>query len=220
VINNHPDSTKLAQSPTFEFREIADSNPFYMKIDGPGTNIPPSGTFSITTDLTNPFQPNNTTNPEIKFEVKSFISTNTSDNHANDTTRFIQVFSNYFAYDDGSAEAGYSIYGQGAQNARVAYAFTAYKADTLSGISFYFNPLSADTSFGFRIAVWADNKGKPGDFASFQRRGGKEAGDRRNTAATRKILPRKPADLELSEFLYGQRRHYSSGFRRGGKFGG
>lgn len=168
VINNHPDSTKLAQSPTFEFREIAEANPFYMKIDGPGTNIPPSGTFSITTDLTNPFQPNNTSNKEVKFEVKSFISTNTSDNHENDTTRFIQIFSNYFAYDDGSAEAGYGVSGQGTQNARVAYAFTAYKADTLSGISFYFNPLSADTSFGFRIAVWTDNKGKPGNLLYIQ----------------------------------------------------
>jgi hypothetical protein len=100
-----------------------------------------------------------------KFEIKSYlVTTNSNDNKWNDTIRYYQVFRNYFAYDDGSSEAGYGLQGQGSENGMVAYGFTAYKPDTVKGISIYFNPAVNDTtlSYYFKLAVWADNKGQPG----------------------------------------------------------
>lgn len=79
----------------------------------------------------------------------------------NDTTRFQQIFKNYYAYDDGSAEVAYGI--QGA-NSRLAYKFDAYEADTITGVLFHFVPSVNDMSGHIMLlTVWDDNGGEPGD---------------------------------------------------------
>ncbi|HCX99631.1 MAG TPA: hypothetical protein DG754_05770 [Bacteroidales bacterium] len=82
----------------------------------------------------------------------------------NDTVRYTQQFKNYYAYDDGTAESGYGLYGEGTQNAQVALKFTTYKADTLVGVYMYFNRTKGDANQKyFKLAVWDDNNGKPGN---------------------------------------------------------
>lgn len=103
-----------------------------------------------------------------KFGFTSFLITdfNPETQHLrwNDTVRYTQTFSNYYAYDDGSAENGYGLYGEGTQNGRVAYKFTNYKTDLLLGVYFYFNrSLDNANQKYFKLAVWADNNGKPGE---------------------------------------------------------
>lgn len=101
------------------------------------------------------------------FRFTSFLITdfNPETHHLrwNDTLRYTQTFTNYYAYDDGSAENGYGLYGEGTQNGRVAYKFTSYKTDQLVGVYIYFNRTleNANQKF-FKLAVWADNNGKPG----------------------------------------------------------
>ena len=104
------------------------------------------------------------------FEMKAYLKINDSTNIAqymrwNDTTRFQQKFSNYYAYDDGSAERKYGLSGQGAQGSKLAYKFNNYKEDTLRGISIFFNHVYGNFTSGkyFTIAVWSENGGMPGD---------------------------------------------------------
>lgn len=79
----------------------------------------------------------------------------------NDTASFQQVFKNYYAYDDGSAEAGYGIQGS---NALMAYAFTAYEPDTLMGVFMHFLPTVVDVSGRILLlTVWGDKDGQPGE---------------------------------------------------------
>jgi hypothetical protein len=79
----------------------------------------------------------------------------------NDTTYLDQVFRNYYAYDDGSAEVAYGIQGS---NSFLAYEFNAYEADTLAGVLMHFVPTVTDVSnFILLLTVWDDNNGEPGN---------------------------------------------------------
>jgi hypothetical protein len=123
--------------------------------------------FTYQFDLTNPFITNSA--DSALFEVKGFLSWDSTFYRRwqnNDTVRFLQVFKDYFALDDGSSEAGYGLLGQGTQDAMVAYEFNAYQADTLTAISIYFNPtednITTTDNYYFKLAVWSDKNGAPG----------------------------------------------------------
>lgn len=78
----------------------------------------------------------------------------------NDTIKYYQIFNNYYAYDDGTAESGYGI--TGAQGS-MAYKFTPLVADTLKGVYLYFNQVINEANRkNFYLTVWADNNGSPG----------------------------------------------------------
>ncbi len=82
----------------------------------------------------------------------------------NDTVRYYQEFKNYYAYDDGTAEKGYGVMGQGTANASLAYQFKSCMADTLYGVYIYFNQTQNDGNVKyFFLTVWEDNNGVPGD---------------------------------------------------------
>ncbi|NNF01160.1 MAG: T9SS type A sorting domain-containing protein, partial [Bacteroidia bacterium] len=88
------------------------------------------------------------------FEVEHYIGLPADANKHNDTIRFRQEFYNYFAYDDGSAEAGYSI---NASGGKIAYGFTLLKPDTLRAVQIHFSQLNDDVSNKlFKLAVWKD----------------------------------------------------------------
>ncbi len=100
------------------------------------------------------------------FKSKLYFKAIPSDNlhffEGNDTISFQQKFYNYYAYDDGSAESGFTLIGDQAQ---YAFKIEALKSDSLRGISIYFNPyrdfLNEDVP-SFSLCVWEDNNGKPG----------------------------------------------------------
>ena len=69
-----------------------------------------------------------------------------------DTAIRVQNFSNYYAYDDGTAEAGY---GMSVKNAKAAMKFKLNTKDTLRRVQFYFNPtLNMANDQYFNIVVW------------------------------------------------------------------
>jgi hypothetical protein len=70
------------------------------------------------------------------------------------------IFYNYFAYDDGSPEGGYSL---GPKNSSAAYKYTLNKPDTLRGMKIYFNrTMSGSNIQYFKIKVWEISGNKPG----------------------------------------------------------
>lgn len=82
---------------------------------------------------------------------------------SNDTVRFHQVFDNYYAYDDGTAENGYGLTST-ASRIFLAYRFDLNMEDTLTALDLYFNRTldGENESIPFTIMVWADDGGKPG----------------------------------------------------------
>ncbi len=79
----------------------------------------------------------------------------------NDTCRVSLTLANYYAYDDGTPEAGYGL--REAPMGRVAYRFDMLQPDTLKAISMYFNPTKLSTATTFNLCVWTNESGKPGD---------------------------------------------------------
>jgi hypothetical protein len=112
----------------------------------------------------------NTDAPDVAFEISSCLVFDMGTDalrkalRRNDTTRYIQEFADYYAYDDGSAENGYGLFGYGTSNGRVAVQFKSVMADTLRGVYMYFNMAKDSANLKpFEIAVWDDNGGVPGD---------------------------------------------------------
>jgi hypothetical protein len=103
-----------------------------------------------------PFDENN--KDSAIFSVKSYLVTDEDDYKWNDTVTRYQVFNNYYAYDDGTAEAGYGLGGEGTSGAALAYQFKTYKEDTLRSVKMYFNrTLNNVSQVYFDLAVWDNN---------------------------------------------------------------
>jgi hypothetical protein len=96
------------------------------------------------------------------FVVRHIVRDITTGSTLADTITGLQQFYNYYAYDDGSPEAGYGLKGIDAQ---MAYRFKLNKSpDTLRAIRLYFNhTLSKANIQFFYLCVWDDNSGFPGD---------------------------------------------------------
>ena len=78
----------------------------------------------------------------------------------NDTMAYVQEISNYYSYDDGTAEAGYSLNAAGAKQ---AYRFDTEGTDSLRALRIYFDPIftynpppvNHPPSGSFIITVWS-----------------------------------------------------------------
>jgi len=96
------------------------------------------------------------------FEVRHVVRDLAPGSTLADTITGYQQFYNYYAYDDGTPEAGYGLKGIGGE---MAYRFKLNKSpDTLRAIRIYFNQTldTANIQF-FYLTVWSDNSGFPGD---------------------------------------------------------
>ncbi len=126
------------------------------------TNISPLTNIDYNANLIYTFNTDN--NDSALFRITCSLKTDEFDPKGNDTIVYYQKFSNYFAFDDGSSEAGYGINGLGARNAMVAYRFTSYMEDTLRAINICFNDSYLDANKrAFDLMVWDDNNGLPGN---------------------------------------------------------
>jgi len=112
-----------------------------------------------------PFFFTENTNTHSNFKLTARIVTDSYDSAQNNTVSYIQSFKNFYAYDDGSAEAGYGIYGNGTKYGQVALKFSPLKQDYLTGVNMYFTRAFEDASQKyFWIYIWkVDDNGIPGD---------------------------------------------------------
>ncbi|MBN2668394.1 MAG: T9SS type A sorting domain-containing protein [Bacteroidales bacterium] len=103
---------------------------------------------------------NDSTTLDVKMYIKTTEPTYRSQ-RINDTLTFQQCFYNYYAYDDGTAESGLALV---SFNAKFAFKIIPLKADTLRGISAFFNRYkdfrTADDPI-FTLAIWSNLEGKP-----------------------------------------------------------
>lgn len=90
---------------------------------------------------------------------------NNDERVANDTCTFEQKFYNYYAYDDGTAEAGYCLLSSMSNPASsLAVQFTLAQPDTLRCVRMWFNSALNDENVeNFTLMVWGDDNGKPGE---------------------------------------------------------
>lgn len=163
VYASNTDST--AHSVTYDFN-VQDESGNYL----PGFNFPGyAGSLEPLSGLDiNSFEPfakipvnswyDYSDEEESKFTVNHTIADN--DTAIGDTIHFLQKFSNYFAYDDGTAERSY---GASADNTKIAVQFRTQTVDTLRGVQIFFNRTQGDYNIrNFHISVWNDNNGVPG----------------------------------------------------------
>ncbi len=95
-----------------------------------------------------------------QYSIECIVNSTPDLYRKNDTLRHTQVFSNYYSYDDGSAE---TAFGLSTLNAQLAEKFTSNVADTLRCIDIYFNPVMTNANlYSFLLNVWSDNGGTPG----------------------------------------------------------
>jgi hypothetical protein len=93
------------------------------------------------------------------------LRTDEFDPKVNDTVVHDQLFRDYYAYDDGTAEAGYGLRGDGTEYGRVAIRHHAYKPDMLGGVYIFFNQVYDSLNlkqYTFNLMVWNDAAGVPG----------------------------------------------------------
>ncbi len=127
---------------------------------GGAVNVEPLTTETYNSPLIYTF--NSPAPDSVVFRLRSYLITDNFDPKVNDTVDYYQVFNDYFAYDDGSAEAGYGLSGYGTDRASVAIRFHAYKPDTLRALRIYFNESWKDANITtFNLMVWTGEGGLP-----------------------------------------------------------
>lgn len=132
-------------------------------LSGGNINYAPRTTYSSVHDFTGgyEFSPTVGNDTLVYFDYEGIATAQFPNDPINDTTFGRQVFENYYAYDDGTAEKAYGVTGiQGL----LAYKFEAYQPDSLIAVQMHFVPSVVDVSNHlFLLTVWDDNNGKPGN---------------------------------------------------------
>ncbi|MDR1672425.1 MAG: T9SS type A sorting domain-containing protein [Bacteroidales bacterium] len=131
-----------------------------------GENIDAGAITTHSEEVLNPFV--SVSVDSALFEFKSYLLTNEYDRKENDTVCFYQEFKNYFARDDGVPESGYGFEGStNVSGSSIACRYETFVYDTIRAVGLYFNPVlnNVTSAYRFRIAVWKDNNGTPGEQA-------------------------------------------------------
>jgi hypothetical protein len=103
--------------------------------------------------------------PYGQFEVTAFITTPASQFMGNDTVKYTQLFTDTYAYDDGTAEFGFGISGEATAGSMIACRFPIFREDTIRGIDIFFNKTRNNytANLEFKLCIWKNKDGKPGD---------------------------------------------------------
>jgi hypothetical protein len=140
------DSLKLtvADYPDYNQVQTVNAGSYNVPAGGlTGVNIPVDFSFSDTgTD-------------RLTLETEARIVTATYDPERNNSIKRYHELDDYYAYDDGTAEAGYGLYGSGTKYGRVAYRFYTEKPANISAVRMYFNRSLYDEGQDyFFLNVW------------------------------------------------------------------
>lgn len=145
----------------FEIRDVF-TNTVSHSFSAGAANVEPYSDVVYNANLIYTF--NNSNSDSAMFKITCYLKTDEFDPKGNDTIIYNQVFSNYFAYDDGSSEGGYGINGEGSRNAMAASRFKSYLNDTIRAISICFNDSYLNNNQrAFDLMIWDDNNGLPGN---------------------------------------------------------
>ncbi len=118
-------------------------------------NLNPFSNFSFWTDRWSFPVGTELSDDSAFFLVKHLMLNLEDDYHVNDTSAFKQVFYNYYAYDDGTAELAYGL-GNLENDGMVAVKYEVKKQDLLRSIQLYLNPVDQDLSAEpVKLMVWS-----------------------------------------------------------------
>ncbi len=157
----------VPQNIGYKYNARKDSQAPFKSYDGGSYSVFPFGTIGysdyqpfarpVVNFFYSPFE----NEEKIAFHTTHYLTTDPSLLYqGNDTISYTQIFSNYYAYDDGTAEAGIGLNG-----ASGAYAvrFQLNQEDTLRGLQIYFNQVRSGTNLQYiDLAIWNDLNGQPG----------------------------------------------------------
>ncbi len=155
--NNQNGTVKISYNTNLEASYILNA----QTLSGGNINYGPRTTYSSFHDFSSGynFDPTKSGNSQ-EFDVLATVGAPFPNLAQNDSSQVKQRFSNYYSYDDGSAELAY---GPTASQARLAVRFDAYEADSLLGVAIHFVPSVNDVSDKlFLLTVWDNNGGEPG----------------------------------------------------------
>ncbi|MEN9743667.1 MAG: hypothetical protein RLZZ65_1472 [Bacteroidota bacterium] len=157
----NPENNSTAGALTYSYNGVVASSESLLgsTLSNGQLNYAPQTTYTSFHDMTSiPFS-NGYSGDEQDFYVKGSITAQFPNLGSNDTTSFYQSFSNYYSYDDGSAEAAFGPTGT---QARLAVEFNAYEADSLVGVAMHFLPSVHDVSSKlFLLTIWSSLNGHP-----------------------------------------------------------
>lgn len=93
-----------------------------------------------------------------ELSVKAYFNYGTNNKLENDTIRYMQKFSSYYAYDDGTSEGNYGFKGT-SEGCMFAEKFVSYQTDKINAILIAFNPTYLDTTQNapFVLTVWEES---------------------------------------------------------------
>lgn len=108
----------------------------------------------------------NTTQEDLRYDMSIVMKTDYYDSTCNNVIHQQKSLSTVYAYDDGTAENGYGLYGEGTMYAKVAQKFYTYKTDKITGVQAYFNKTYFNQQpYYFYLMIWGNDPatGEPGD---------------------------------------------------------
>ena len=176
----------------FEIWDVYNNSVSYLFSAG-ATNVGPLTSVDYNANIVYSF--NSTNNDSALFRITAMLKTDQFDPKKNDTMVYYQTFKNYFAFDDGTAEAGYGINGLGSRNAMFAFRFRSFIPDTLRAIKICFNNSYNDANKrAFDLMVWDDNNGLPGNVLYTQEEVMVEQGQDINGFYTYKLQEKVPVN--------------------------
>lgn len=157
IINN--DTTVRNVTRELILKDIYIGSTVYTTPSPVARNIDPGESFDFGAPITYTFS--SATEDSALFEITTTLLTDVFDRKVNDTIRYQQVFKNYYAVDDGTAENGYGIT---SNNSMAVYRYYTSSPDTLRAINICFNDSYQNANqVGFDLVVLSSDNQAPGD---------------------------------------------------------
>lgn len=102
--------------------------------------------------------PTNINSDSLEYSIRTILKTDSYDSVCNNIIIQSKSLSNFYSYDDGTAENAYGLYGEGSLYAFVAQKFYTFQKDELIGIDVYFNkPFNNQLPPYFQPVVWSNS---------------------------------------------------------------
>ncbi|NNC84243.1 MAG: T9SS type A sorting domain-containing protein [Flavobacteriales bacterium] len=137
-------------------------------IDSQSPSIPAESNEAITQEVNqspNSFVfPTSVSDTTAQFEVEFYFQTSPDLHDDNNHLSFTQVFSNYYAFDDGQADNAYGIQNFNGSG-KVAFQFDIFETDTVKAVDMFFlyQGGAALEDQLFFLTIWEENNDAPGE---------------------------------------------------------
>ncbi|MCQ2975803.1 MAG: T9SS type A sorting domain-containing protein [Bacteroidales bacterium] len=155
---NNDVNKRLLDSINLYFEGEGDNNKLLLG----SYNLPSLWDFSESKDFKYTFNSINGNTANYKIGVKLVSDVSEQDYYPNNTYYSEKILSDYYAYDDGTAEAGYGIHGEGTKGGYVAVKYISLINDNLNGVYLYFNQTYKNKQADyFTLKVWDCLNGIP-----------------------------------------------------------